>query len=184
MAASDDSVRRRPARRLMLPIVLFVLAFVPMIGEAVWSARNERTLRAAGAIEPAGDVYRAMQFAYPASFAAMTAEAWWRAAPVSSLAIAGVILFGLAKTLKYWAIGTLGSRWTFRVLVPPGSHRITAGPYRLLRHPNYLAVAGELVGMALMARAGIAGPVAIVLFGALMFLRIRTEERALGSPRG
>jgi methyltransferase len=168
----------------MLPLVLFVIAFVPMIGEAVRSARNERTLRAAGAIEPAGDVYTAMQFAYPASFAAMIAEAWLRAQPVSSLAIAGAILFGLAKALKYWAIGTLGSRWTFRVLVPRGSHRTTSGPYRYVRHPNYLAVAGELAGMALMARARIAGPLSIGLFGALMLLRIRTEERALGSPRG
>jgi methyltransferase len=168
----------------MLPLVLFVIAFVPMIGEAVRSARNERALRAAGAIEPAGDVYTAMQFAYPASFAAMIAEAWLRAPTVSSFAIAGTILFGLAKALKYWAIGTLGSRWTFRVLVPPGSNRTMAGPYRYLRHPNYLAVAGELAGMGLMARARIAGPLAIGLFGTLVLLRIRIEEQALGPPRG
>ena len=168
----------------MLPLVLVVIAFVPMIAEAVRSAGNERTLRAAGAIEPADDVYGAMQVAYPASFAAMIAEAWLRAEPALSLTIAGAVLFGLAKGLKYWAIRTLGSRWTFRVLVPPGSHRTTNGPYRHLRHPNYLAVAGELTGMALMARARVAGPLAIGLFGALMLLRIRVEERALGQPRG
>jgi methyltransferase len=168
----------------MLPLLLSVIAFVPMIGEAVRSARNERALRAAGAIEPAGDVYTAMRFAYPASFAAMIAEAWLRAHTVSSLPMAGAILFGLAKALKYWAIGTLGSRWTFRVLVPPGSNRTTAGPYRYLRHPNYLAVAGELAGMALMARARIAGPLSIGLFATLVLLRIRIEEQALGSPRG
>jgi methyltransferase len=168
----------------MLALALFVTAFVPMIGEAARSAANEKRLRAAGAIEPAGDVYRAMQLAYPASFGAMIAEAWLRSVPGSSVVIAGALLFALAKALKYWAIATLGPRWTFRVLVPPRSGRITAGPYRHLRHPNYLAVVGELAGMALMARALIAGPLAIALFGTLMLLRIRVEERALRAPRG
>ena len=168
----------------MLALALCVIAFAPMIGEAVRSAANEGRLRAAGAVEPAGDVYRAMQLAYPASFGAMIAEAWLRSATVSAPAIAGAVLFGLAKALKYWAIATLGPRWTFRVLVPPRSDRIMSGPYRHLRHPNYLAVVGELTGMALMARATIAGPLAIVLFGTLMLLRIRVEERALRLPRG
>ena len=79
-----------------------------------------------------------------------------------------------------WAIATLGDRWTFRVLVPPQSTRVTAGPYRFLRHPNYVAVAGELAGMAIMAQAPIAGIVAIAGFGLLMILRIRVEERELG----
>jgi isoprenylcysteine carboxyl methyltransferase (ICMT) family protein YpbQ len=49
----------------------------------------------------------------------------------------------------------------------------------VLRHPNYVAVAGELAGMALMARALVAGPVSLAVFGTLMLLRIRVEERAL-----
>jgi methyltransferase len=168
----------------MLPLGLSVLAFVPMILEALRSTRNERRLRAAGAIEPAGDVYAVMQVAYPASFAAMIGEAWLRDPAISPHAIGGGLVFSLSKALKYWAIGTLGTRWTFRVLVPPGSDRITAGPYRHLRHPNYVAVAGELAGMALMARSTIAGPLAIALFGTLIVLRIRIEERALRSTRG
>ena len=81
--------------------------------------------------------------------------------------------------MKYWAIATLGARWTFRVLVPPHSTRITDGPYRFLRHPNYVGVAGELAGMALMAQAPLAGIASIAGFGALMILRIRVEEREL-----
>jgi methyltransferase len=82
--------------------------------------------------------------------------------------------------LKYWAIATLGPRWTFRVLVPPGSSRTVSGPYRWLRHPNYAAVAGEIAGMGLMARAPLAGIASFVLFGLLMRARIHVEERALG----
>ncbi|HUF81917.1 MAG TPA: isoprenylcysteine carboxylmethyltransferase family protein, partial [Burkholderiales bacterium] len=91
----------------------------------------------------------------------------------------GAAVFVAAKALKYWAMATLGWRWTFRVLVPPGSTRIGNGPYRMLRHPNYVAVAGELGGMALMAHALVTGPLSVAAFGLLMYRRVRVEERAL-----
>ena len=163
----------------MFPLVLAALAFVPMLLEARHAARNDRRLRDAGAAEPAGDVYRLMQFAYPACFLAMLGEAWVRGTSPGGLSIAGLTLFAAAKALKYWAIATLGARWTFRVLVPPGSSRITSGPYRFLRHPNYLAVVGELAGFAFIAQAPFAGVVGVVGFSTLIRARIRVEEHAL-----
>jgi methyltransferase len=160
--------------------LLLAIAFVPMLLEARHSAVNERGLRAAGAIEPAGDVYSAMQFAYPACFLAMVLEAWMRGHAIGAPAVAGGVVFAAAKALKYWAIAVLGKRWTFRVLVPPQSERTLRGPYRVLRHPNYVAVVGELVGFALLARAPVAGALAVAGFGALLVVRIRVEERALG----
>jgi methyltransferase len=160
--------------------LLLLVAFVPMLLEARLSAANDRTLRAAGAVEPVADVYRLMQLAYPACFLAMVLEAWTRAAGPSGATIAGGVVFGAAKALKYWAIATLGERWTFRVLVPPGSTRTLRGPYRFLRHPNYVAVVGELIGFALLAHAPLAGALAVAGFGALILARIRVEERALG----
>jgi methyltransferase len=88
-------------------------------------------------------------------------------------------VFVVGKTLKYWAIASLGRRWTFRVLVPPDARLVTTGPYRYLRHPNYVGVAGELVGAAFMAHAPLTGVLAVLGFGALMLARIRIEERAL-----
>lgn len=164
----------------ILPVLLFVLAFVPMLFEAVRSSRNERVLRARGAVEPADEVFRLMQVAYPAAFLGMVAESWLRDAGAGIPSAVGAAVFLSAKCLKYWAIGTLGGRWTFKVLVPPGSTRILAGPYRWLRHPNYVAVLGELAGMAFMAQAVVAGPLAILGFGALILRRVRVEERALG----
>ena len=163
----------------MLPAVLFAAAFVPMAAEARLARRNERILRSQKAVEPAGDVYPLMQFAYPACFLAIVAEAWLRGATPDAIVAAGAVVFAIAKGLKYWAIATLGSRWTFRVLVPPGSTRIMRGPYRMFPHPNYAAVAGELAGMAIMGHAPIAGALAIAGFGMLMLARIRVEERAL-----
>jgi methyltransferase len=160
--------------------LLLALAFMPMLLEARRSATNDRTLRARGALEPPDDVYRAMQLAYPACFLAVVLESWARGGASGAVALAGGLLFASAKALKFWAIATLGERWTFRVLVPPGSTRTIAGPYRLMRHPNYVAVMGELVGFAMIGQAPIAGVIAIVGFGALIRARVRVEERALG----
>jgi methyltransferase len=162
---------------------LFLLVFVPMLLEARRSNRNDRVLRAAGAVEPAGDVYQAMQILYPLSFLLPIVEGFVRNRPASGMVALGLIVFVLAKGLKYWAIGTLGERWTFRVLVPPQSSRIVDGPYRWLRHPNYVAVGGEIAGAAMIAQAWISGALMLIVFTLLMRARIRVEERALGLQR-
>ena len=164
----------------MFPLVLVAIAFVPMLAESARSSSNERRLRAAGAVEPADDVFGAMRLVYPACFVAMIIEAWVRRRGMTGVAAAGLVIFALAKSLKYWVIYTLGERWTFRVLVPPGSQRTLSGPYRFLRHPNYLAVIGELGGFALTAGAWSSGIASLLAFGALLRARIRIEERALG----
>jgi methyltransferase len=169
------------------PLSVGVVVFALMGIEAAVAARHGRALRALGAIEPADDVYRAMQVAYPAAFIAMLAEGAWREVRVDAVASAGAWAFVVAKALKYWAIASLGARWTFRVLVPPGSTRIVRGPYRWISHPNYVAVALELIGVALAVHAWIAGPIAATGFGYLMLRRVRIEEKALavwGSPSG
>jgi methyltransferase len=165
---------------MTLPLLLLAVSFIPMALESRRSRANDRALRALGAREPGDDVYRAMRVVYPACFLAMAAEAWLRHRTCGRVFVAGAGVFVAAKLLKYWAIATLGPRWTFRVLVPGGSSRVVSGPYRYMRHPNYVGVAGELVGMALMAQAPVAGIAACVGFGALMLARIRVEERALG----
>jgi methyltransferase len=163
----------------MRTAAVLLAAFLPLALEARLAARHERALVALGAREPVGDVYRAMRIAYPACFLAMALEGWIRSGPGGAPTLAGVAMFALAKTLKYWAVATLGPRWTFRVLVPPQSTRIASGPYRFLRHPNYIAVAGELVGIALAAGAPITGTVGTLGFCVLMWRRIGVEDRAL-----
>lgn len=165
-------------------VLLATIVFVPMLLETAISRRNESRLRSLGAIEPRGDVYRLMQLAYPLSFVAMLAEGALKIPRVDITVAAGFTIFVGAKLLKYWAILVLGERWSFRVLVPPGSALVAAGPYRFLRHPNYVGVMGELVGAALIARAPVSGIVATVIFGLLIIRRIRVEEEALGLGRG
>ncbi len=165
-------------------IVVSLAVYLPMLVEAARARRNERAQRARGGIEPAGDVFRLMQVAYPGFFLAMILEGARRGVPQHGVVLGGGLLFVAAKLLKWWAIRSLGSFWTFRVIVVPGVTLVASGPYRYLRHPNYVAVAGELVGVAFMTGAVVVGPIATLLFGTLLLKRMAVENRALQSSRG
>ena len=150
-----------------------------MLVETLRASANERAQRARGGIEPAGDVYNIMRVVYPGAFLAMFAEGAQRGAPPPTVILAGAALFIAAKGLKWWAILSLGRFWTFRVIVVPGAQLVASGPYRWLRHPNYVGVMGELAGVALMTGALVSGVAGIVTFGGLVIRRISLEERAL-----
>ena len=161
------------------------LAFLGLLAlergiELAVSARHARRLLARGGVETGQGHYRAMVVFHAAFLLACAAEAVaWPSPPpgVAFLALAGALL---AQGLRWWAIATLGERWSTRVIVLPGAAPVTGGPYRYLRHPNYLAVALE---MALVPLAF--GSWRSALFfsagnAALLSVRIRSEERALG----
>ncbi len=165
-----------------LPVAAAVTGAVllSMLVELQLSAVNDRALRARGAVEPPGDVFRLMRIAYPGVFLLIGFEGALHASLPRSLVLAGLVFFGLAKALKFWAIATLGPRWSYRVLVLPDAPLVTTGPYRLIRHPNYAAVIGEIVGIALALCAPLTGALATLSFGWLLRRRIAVEDRALG----
>jgi methyltransferase len=159
-----------------------------LMGEWRLSMKNEAALRARGAIEPRGDVYRAMSILYPLAFVLMGLEGLWHSRPQVEPGAeglppawwaAGIVLMIGSKALKYWAIANLRDRWTFKVLVLPGAPLVRSGPYRYVDHPNYIAVGGELVGMMLMMSAWISGPIMTVANGLAIMKRVRVETRAL-----
>lgn len=160
---------------------LAAVVFGAMLVEARRAARNERAQRARGGIEPPGDVFKMMRVVYPGAFLAMFVEGGARGAPAFAVVVAGIAVFIAAKALKWWAILSLGPFWTFRVIVVPGVRLVVKGPYRWLRHPNYIGVLGELAGVAALTGAPVSGAVGIVTFGALLLRRIAVEERALRS---
>jgi methyltransferase len=166
----------------VVSLVALVAVLLMMLAEMQLSRHNERVLRSRGAVEPSADVYRTMAWAYPALFVVMAVEGAVFGPAPGPATLAGAALLGAAKALKFWAIASLGSRWTFRVLVPPDGELVTGGPYAFLRHPNYVAVIGELASMGLLVGARVSGPVALLLFGVLIRQRIRVEETALRHP--
>jgi methyltransferase len=156
-----------------------VVALAFMLIELRLSRGHERQLRARGAIAPDDPAYAAMRWVYPGAFVAMAIEGALGGIPRPAIVETGILVFLASKLLKAWAIHTLGIRWTYRVFILPGEPLVTGGPYRLMRHPNYLAVIGELVGMALAVGARVAGPVAVAWFAWLLWRRIVAEEHAL-----
>lgn len=92
-----------------------------------------------------------------------------------------LLLVVASQGLRWWCIHTLGPRWNTRVIVVPGLPLVAGGPYRLMRHPNYVAVAVEGLALPLVHGAWITGVVFTLLNAALMVVRIRCEDEALRS---
>lgn len=162
-----------------MPLAALTTVLAIMLGELLWSRRNERRLLARGAVAVDDPVYGSMRWAYPGAFVAMALEGALGGPPPAAATVSGLAVFAAAKLLKFWAIAVLGDRWTYRVFVLPGAPLVTGGPYRFLRHPNYVGVIGELLGMALIVGAPVTGPIGIVCFSWLLARRIRAEEKAI-----
>jgi len=89
-----------------------------------------------------------------------------------------------SQTLRWWCIATLGRQWNTRVIVVPGLPLVSRGPYRLLRHPNYVAVVLEGAALPLVHSAWVTAVMFTVLNAALLARRIQVEERALATVAG
>jgi methyltransferase len=99
---------------------------------------------------------------------------------VTALAVPAAVLALAAQALRWWCIATLGPRWNTRIIVVPGLPLVRRGPYRLLPHPNYVAVVLEGIVLPLVATAWITALVFTVLNAVLLLaFRIPAEERAL-----
>ncbi len=126
--------------------------------------------------------YRVMTVFHAAFLVACVAEPWLlnRVFP----GMWGFLALGLAiaaQALRYWAITTLGRRWNTRVIVLPTAAPVTDGPYRFIRHPNYVAVVLELCVLPLVHGAWLTSLVFTIGNALLLRVRVRVEEEALGS---
>ena len=167
---------------LAVSAVSLAVMLAIMLLEQQRSLANARALLARGAVEPADDVYPIMRWTYPAAFVVMAIEGAMFGPSPGLTTVIGVAVLVAAKALKFWAIGSLGPRWTFRVLVPPDAPLVSHGPYAFLNHPNYVAVVGELIGFAIVVGARVTGPIATIVFGLLLRSRIQVENNALRHP--
>jgi len=161
-------------------LVLVALVALQRLAELALARANVRRMKARGGREVAASHYPFMVALHAAFLVAAPAEVVFLQRPfVPALALGSVALLLAAEALRVWMLRTLGDRWSTRVVVVPGEPRVTAGPYRVLRHPNYLVVAIELLALPLVHTAYVTAIVFTVLNTILMAVRIPAEERAL-----
>lgn len=156
-----------------------VVALVALqrLAELVLARRNTRRLRAAGGIEVGAGHYPllvALHVAWLGALIVMVPAD----APLRMLPLA---LYIAVQGLRYWAIAALGENWTTRIITVPGRTPVRHGPYRYLRHPNYMVVACEIVLLPLIFGAWRIAVVFTVLNGAMLAHRIRIENAALAA---
>ncbi|MBU8906379.1 isoprenylcysteine carboxyl methyltransferase family protein [Desertibacillus haloalkaliphilus] len=90
-----------------------------------------------------------------------------------------LLLFGAAQLARAWSLSSLGVFWNTRIIVLPGAEVIAKGPYRFMKHPNYVIVATELIALPLLFQAYVTAVVFTILNAVMMIIRIPIEERAL-----
>lgn len=154
--------------------IMVALMAAQRLAELAWARRNERRLRARGAIEHGRGHYAAIVLLHLFWIASLPVAAP-RTAPHWPLLGAFLAL----QPLRLWTIAALGPYWSTRVLTIPGAPLVRRGPYRWLRHPNYAIVAAEI---ALLPAAFGAWGLALgfsVANALLLHHRIRVEEAAL-----
>lgn len=163
------------------------LGFLALLGaervvELAISQRNAAWALARGGVEVGQRHFGAMKLLHSLFFVAIVAEVLLLRRPFSAtLALPLFALALAAQGLRYWAIASLGRHWNVRVIVVPGAPAVRRGPFRYLRHPNYLAVVIEGLTVPLIHGAWITALAFSALNAWLLTVRIRCEERALAA---
>jgi len=144
------------------------------------SNRNVRRLLAAGGMESGAGHYPVMVLVHTLWLVSCIVEVVALERRFIPL-LGGMMIVLLAGTtaLRYWVIQTLGPQWTTRIITVQGAPRITSGPFRWLRHPNYLAVALEIVALPLIHTAWMTALVFGLANLLVLRVRIQAEDRAL-----
>ncbi|MEF9886952.1 isoprenylcysteine carboxyl methyltransferase family protein [Streptomyces sp. P9-A4] len=165
----------------MLPYTLLILLVAgERLAELVVAQRNATWSRARGGVEYGRGHYPVMVLLHTGLLVGCLAEV--HLAHRSFLPALGWLMLALAlgaQALRWWCIGTLGPRWNTRVIVVPGLPLVTRGPYRLLSHPNYLAVVAEGVALPLVHSAWLTATAFTLLNLPLLATRLRCENTAL-----
>ncbi|MEV4576797.1 isoprenylcysteine carboxyl methyltransferase family protein [Nonomuraea jabiensis] len=161
-------------------LVLIGLVVLERLAELAVARRNLAWARSRGGVEYGRRHYPWIVVAHVALLVAAPAEVWllgrpflpWLGWPMLAVVV-------LAQVLRWWCVGTLGRQWNTRVVVVPGMPLVHRGPYRWLRHPNYVAVVAEGLALPLVHSAWLTAPAFAAANAVLLTVRVRVEDAAL-----
>ena len=166
-------------------VVLVALVGLERLAELVVAKRNAAWSFAHGGRETGRGHYPVMVVLHTGFLVAMLVEAFVRRPEVpAGLAWSMLALVIAAQGLRWWCIATLGRRWNTRVIIVPGLPPVRSGPYRLLSHPNYVAVVVEGFALPLVHACWITAAAFTVANGVLLAVRVRVENAALATLPG
>ena len=158
---------------------LVLLVAAQRLAEVAWARRNERRLLAAGGIEFGASHYPLFFVLHGSWLAAL-----WVLVPADAPVIWPLlVLFALLQAARLWVIASLGRYWTTRIVTVPGAPLVQRGPYRWIKHPNYLVVMAEIAVLPLAFGAWEIALLFSALNALLLCHRIRVEEAALAPRR-
>jgi methyltransferase len=163
----------------ILLVVAVGLVALQRLLELCLSCRNERRARARGAIERGAGHYKPLVATHASWLVSTFVEGAVRGPELPAFWPVPLALFLLVQPLRYWAVFSLGDKWNTRILVVPGAKLVRRGPYRYLKHPNYVVVAVEILTFPLIFGAWITALVFSILNATLLYVRIKEENRAL-----
>jgi methyltransferase len=164
-----------------MSLALLVLLFVTLqrASELVLARTNTSRLLKQGGIEIGASHYPVMVALHASWLGALWFFGW--NAPVNPWLL---VAYGLLQAFRIWILATLGRRWTTRIIIVPGEALVTGGPFRFLRHPNYLLVFLEVPLLPLVFGLPWLAVVFGLLNAAMLVWRIRIEDGALSELRG
>jgi methyltransferase len=161
-------------------VVLVAVVGVERLAELVVAQRNLAWSRERGGVEFGSAHYPVMVVLHTGLLAGCLAEVFWLHRPfIPALGWPMLAVVIAAQVLRWWCITTLGRQWNTRVVVIPGAERVSGGPYRLMPHPNYVAVIAEGIALPLVHSAWITAAVFTVLNAVLLYTRVNVENAAL-----
>lgn len=162
-------------------LVLLALVGLGRLLELVVSKRNRARMIAEHGAQPGRDpIFPLMVFLHAMPFWSIPLELWYferQFEPVLGWSMVGV--FFLTTVLRFWTLRTLGRYWNAQVMVPPDLEPVTEGPYRYIRHPNYLVVILELFSLPLIYSCYYSAISLTLLNALVLYFRIGAEEAQL-----
>lgn len=160
----------------MTPLyLLLALVALERLGELVYASRNTRRLKARGGIEVAAEQYPFFIALHAAWLLAMFVFIPKTTPPIPWLLAAFVVV----EAARVWTLSSLGPYWTTRVITIPGEPLVKRGPYRFVRHPNYVVVALEIAVLPLAFNAPAIAIAFTALNAALLVWRVQAENAVL-----
>ena len=163
---------------MTLAVLVLALVTLQRLSELVIANRNTRALLAQGGVETGAGHNPLIVALHAAWLAGLWLLAWDRAVSLPWLSAYLVL-----QALRTWTLVSLGRRWTTRIITVPGETLVRRGPYRFLPHPNYVVVIGEIAVLPLMFGLWWYAAVFSAFNAAVLWIRIRAENRALGATR-